>query len=117
MAGDLQGQPDIRERIRSGQRAFPTVVFGHRLAQTDTRVSHSRSHSPFAFTLAALTKEMNKPRIEGIKGEAAPPSAFCVDDHDRWRSIYKEAVMNIKHIRAYLVVCSLVVILQPLQGL
>jgi hypothetical protein len=29
----------------------------------------------------------------------------------------KEAVMNIKPIRAYLMVCSLVVILQPLQGL
>jgi hypothetical protein len=28
----------------------------------------------------------------------------------------KEAVMNIQHIRAYLIVCSLVVVLQPLQG-
>jgi hypothetical protein len=29
----------------------------------------------------------------------------------------KEAVMNLKHIRAYLMVCSLVVVLHPLQGL
>jgi hypothetical protein len=30
---------------------------------------------------------------------------------------HKEAVMNVKYFRAYLVVCSLAVVLQPLQGL
>jgi hypothetical protein len=34
----------------------------------------------------------------------------------RWTNELKEAAMNIKHIRAYLAVCSLVVVLQPLQG-
>src|SRR6266536_3231157 len=68
MAGNLQGQPNVRKRIRSSRRAFPIIPSRDRLAQSRARVSYSRSDTPLAFTLAALTKEMNKYRIGGIKG-------------------------------------------------
>ena len=47
----------VRKRIRAGCRAFITVSFCDRLAQSRARVSYSRSNPPLAFTLAALTKD------------------------------------------------------------
>src|SRR5208283_4157509 len=49
----------------------------------------------------------------------SPPGARTMSKQPtqaRWTNELKEAAMNIKHIRAYLAVCSLVVVLQPLQG-
>ncbi len=73
-----------------------------RFAQGGTRVSHSRSHAPFASALAALINEMNKPKIGGL---------------GMVMQLRETAMSAVKCIRAFFVVCSLVMIVHPVQGL
>src|SRR6266852_1765564 len=89
MAGNLQGQPDVRKCIHSVSRAFPSLPFWDRLAQSRARDRYSRPYAPFTFTLAAMKKT-------------------------KW---LRETMMSaLKYIRTFFMMCSLVVILHSVQG-